>query len=108
MRYKVATIRHLMQTAAAHFQLCAQRVEGFTDAVGAGIIDVLSLGLYLGGTVGAVPFVTGAAHRAAPGNQRLGMANQIRSAIDCSAAFTSPPRPPAVRSSYRPRPSRKP
>ena len=104
MRHEVATIRHLVQTTAAHFQLCAQRVEGFTDSVGTGIIDVLSLGLYLGGNVGALPFVIWAAHRAAPENQRLGMANQTRSASDCSAAVMPTPLRTVARSNYRPRP----
>jgi hypothetical protein len=65
---------------------------------------VLSLGLYLEGNVGALPFVIWAAHRAAPENQRLGMANQIRSASDCSAALMPTPLRTVARSNYRPRP----
>ena len=105
MRHEVATIRHLVQTTAAHFQLCAQGGEGFTSAAVAGIINRLVLVCPDGfGVASAGPIVIWAAHRAPPENQRLGMANQMRSASDCSAALMTTDLRIAARSNYRPSP----
>ena len=80
MRHEVATIRHLVKAAAEHFQLCAQRVEGFTSAVVAGIINLLVL-VCLGGfgVASAGPtFIWGRHHSDSPSTRRSSATGQAR------------------------------